>query len=397
MPKHTVTLKPGREAPIRAGHPWVFSNGVARAEDCRTGDVVRVYSAEDELLGTGTFHAGHTIRVRMVAPGRDLAINTDFFAARFKILRDQKRQHLPPNTDGYRLVHGDADYLPGLVVDIYADVAVFQIHTAGMETFRDAVIAALKRVPAPQAIVERSDVEGRTAEGLKGREPSVVFGDLPDRAPFTEDGIRYIADPLYGQKTGFFLDQRPVRRFVRQTAERQRIWNLFSYTGAFTVAAALGGAESILSVDASNTALEGAAEMLRLNGIDPQGRGIEFQQTGMDAFFAERASGDEKVDRIICDPPAFAKHRSELDAAGRGYIGLNQACFRHVASGGMLVTSSCSGVVSADEFRGMVRIAAGNAGRDARIVGEFSQPPDHTRRIAFPEGAYLKTLVLEVE
>lgn len=392
-----VRLKPGREVPVLAGHPWIFSKGLDTRERIGTGALVEVVSHDGKFLGIGTFHPGNTIRVRMLSPRRE-KIDAAFFAARFAELERLKLPHLPPETDGFRLVHGDADGLPGLVVDVFGGVAVFQIHTAGMEPFRDAISEALDETLRPEAIVERSDVEARRQDRLRPVEPAVRKGKVEDAVPFRENGLRLRADVLAGQKTGFFLDQRDARSLARSLAEGRKVLNLFSYTSAFGLAAAAGGADSVTNVDVSARALGLGRRIFEENGFTGEER-WRFVQSDVFDFFAEE---DERVGReygrglVVCDPPAFAKSYDRLEQARKAYLKLNRICLEALSPGAVLLTCSCSGMLSAEDFREILRLAAGQAGRFVRVLGFLGQPFDHTQLLAFPEGRYLKVLALEV-
>ncbi|MDR1932608.1 MAG: class I SAM-dependent rRNA methyltransferase [Spirochaetales bacterium] len=405
-----LRLKPGREFPLLAGHPWVFGGGVASAPaGCRAGDIVEVLSAGGDFLGMGTFHPANTIRLRMLSRERE-KIDADFFSRRFERLLVEKRRWLPPDTDGFRLVHADADYLPGLVVDVYGKTAVFQIHTAGMETCRAEIAQALRDPAGPvraACVVERSDAEARRQDGLKPRPAEIHFGNVTGPAPFREDGLPLYADVIEGQKTGFFLDQRDARLYVRGLAAGRRALNLFSYSCAFALAALAGGAEEVLNVDSSEAALGLGRSILLENGYGQAleaGR-VRFEAADvfeyLEAKTAElrgflRGPAGDAPGLLVCDPPAFAKSAAHLEQAKKAYGGLARLCFGLLAPGALFVTSSCSGALSPEEFTAILRIAAGRAGRRVRILKTLSQPFDHTTLLAFPEGPYLKTCVMEV-
>ncbi|MDD5746402.1 MAG: class I SAM-dependent rRNA methyltransferase [Candidatus Omnitrophica bacterium] len=388
-----VQLKIKKDAPIRAGHPWVFSNAIER--DCRgePGSLVRVMSHRGDFLGIGMFNPETSIRVRMVCREDRGAIDEMFFARRFAELAEGKKAYLPAQTTGYRIAHGDADYLPGLIVDSYADVLVFQIHTAGMERFRREIIAALQKTFSPRAIVERSDIAARVKEGLTELPARVHYGTIDGEIPFFENGLIFYADVLNGQKTGFFLDQRNTRIRSAAFVSGKTVLNLFGYTGAFSVYAAKAGAKQVVTVDSSQSALDCVARHFQDNALTPAGECLK-----LDIF----ASGAGKLlagynsDVIICDPPALAKSLKHVPQAMKAYTALNALCFSLLGKGGILITSSCSGRVTLEDFRDVARFAAGAAGRDVRIVDCLGHGYDHTDKLSFPEGRYLKTLILEV-
>ncbi len=404
-PLPVVVLKPGKDVPIRAGHPWVFSEAIAEGpEGLEPGELVEVQSRDGDRLGIGTFNPLTSIRVRLIThdvrtqmSDARSAIDAQWFEGKFKSLDAWKRSRLPERTTGYRLVHAETDGIPGLIVDRYGDVFVFQLHTAGMDRLREEIVTALTRAFVPTAIVERSDVEARKQEGLQDRPVAVHVGTIDAPIKFEEHGLTFSADVLKGQKTGFFLDQREARRRVGQLAKDKNVLNLFSYSGAFSVHAAMGGASYVESVDASHPALEAAQEQVRLNGMDPDDESrFAFTEADVIEYLEDPSLAQRAFELIVCDPPAFARHGSKTDEALKAYGALNAACFRLLGPGGILVTSSCSGRVDPDDFRSMLRRAAGRAGRDVRILDVLSQPVDHAERLAFPEGRYLKTAILEV-
>ncbi|MEI7511971.1 MAG: class I SAM-dependent rRNA methyltransferase [Candidatus Uhrbacteria bacterium] len=392
----SAVLLPGKDVPLRAGHPWVFSNAIGKIEGAPgPGDLVLVKDAKHETLGIGTWNGMNSIRVRMLSSKNEV-INAAWFANRFQELDTWKNAHLPDQTNGYRLVHAESDGIPGLIVDRYANVFVFQIHTVGMDRLRDEIIEGLK-IFSPKAIVERSDVEARLREGLKTLPPCVHIGAIEGPIQFQEYGLTFTADVLKGQKTGFFLDQREARHAVGSLAKNKRVLNLFGYTGAFSVHAAKGGASFVSTVDISNPALQIAQQQFALNGLDSEDESkYSFIEADvMDMLDAEKLENGP-YDLIVCDPPAFAKTDSQVDRALKAYSELNIACLKNLDVGGILVTSSCSGRVSTEDFRSMLRLAAGRAKRDVRILEWIGQPVDHAERLAFLEGRYLKTAVLEV-
>jgi len=410
MKNKIITLKKGKDMPVKAGHPWIFSGGIEKTEGkISNGEIADIYSSSGEYLATGSFHQGNSIRVRVISRKRNESIDTDFFIKRFKSLASVKKELLPAETDGYRLVHSDADMMPGLVVDIYGGSIVFQINTAAMEVMRQDIIEALAAVFKPVSIVEKSDMDNRKMDNLKALDPVIRYGGSTGPAFFNENGITMISDMLEGQKTGFYLDQRDARIFIKGISKGKRVLNLFSYTGGFSISAAAGGASEITSVDASERALEIAREIFAVNSTKGSGTGSNFpwiknirtEFIREDVFdFLARLLKQKKTgayDIIICDPPAFAKKREHAADALKGYTSLNRMCFEASSSGTVLVSSSCSGMIGWTEFTNMLRLASGQAGKGASIIADFSQASDHTRKISFPEGSYLKTTALLVE
>lgn len=392
-----VVLKPGREVPVKAGHPWIFSEALKADASGEPGMVVSVEDARGNQLGLGAWNGNTSIRVRMLTRDPQENIDAGFFSRRFAELDAWKTARLPAKTDGYRVVHAEADGLPGLILDRYADVCVFQLHTAGMDRLRKEITEAIRKTFKPAAIVERSDLDVRKIEGLADQPAGVIFGEVGPIAEFSEAGIRFAADVLHGQKTGFFLDQREARLAVGRLAAGRRVLNLFGYSGAFSVHAALGRAQSVTTVDVSRSALELAQKNFSLNGLDPEDESrYGFIEADVFEFMGDAQIRDQKFDLLICDPPALAKSQRHLPQAIKAYTDLNAACFAILPPGGSLVTSSCSGRLEPEAFRSLLRIAAGRAGQDVRVLDWLAQPVDHAERLAFPEGRYLKTAILEI-
>lgn len=387
-----ISLKPKKDVPVVSGHPWIFSNGIAKCEAKNIGEIVEVFSDREEYVGTGYFNPNGSISVRILSRVQGENFDSVFFEKRFRELDELKREVLPEKTTGYRLCYADADGLPGLIVDRYGDVFVFQIHTAGMDNFRKEIVSALKNAFNPSAIVERSDVEIRRQEGLKVLEPVIHFGNIDGEIIFEENGIKFYVDVIGGQKTGFFLDQRDTRKKLFDLSKGKKVLNLFCYTGAFSLYAAKGGAEKIVSVDISKTATEFVKKNFELNGLD----GGEVVCMDVFDFLSTEKIKAGDFDIIVCDPPAFAKSGGNVQKALKAYMDLNRKCMALLVEGGILFSSSCSGRVSLDDFRNTLKIAAGGARKDVRVISTIGQAVDHTDKLSFPEGRYLKTLVLQV-
>lgn len=384
-----LTLKPGREKSSATGHPWLFSGAFPyRIDKELHGHAVRIADADGAVVATGSASSKGNIAVRVFAQG-EATLDTDFFAARMseaKAVRDLAGLTLPGG--GYRLIFGEADRLPGLIVDIFDAVAVIQTATAFMDRMRDTIVAALARTVAPTTVIEKSVSPSRREEGLQER-IALLAGDDPGRVPFAENGMRFLADPLHGQKTGFFLDQRPLRDVVRRTAAGRSVLNLFSYSGAFGVAAMAGGATAVVNVDASADALDLAAATAAANDIDP----TRFTGVEADAFSYLGENSDETYGMVVVDPPALVKSRKDVESGGKAYHFLNRAALRRVADGGIYVTSSCSQLMPRLDFVAMVGRAAAQAGVRLQYLAEASQPADHPLSPSFPEGGYLTGFV----
>lgn len=386
-------LKKAKEGPLIAGHPWIFSNALAVEPQADPGALVSVYTHNDSPLGIGCLNPLTSIRIRMISRDINETIDANYFATKFRFLYDYKKKFLGTDTNAFRLAHGDADNLPGLIIDLYDKTAVFQIHTAGMDLLREAIIEGLCQALSPESIVERSDLSSRQREGLKDEPKGCVFGELQENVSFQENGLHFKADVLNGQKTGFFLDQRETRRAIQHYAPKRNVLNLFAYSGASSVYAATGGAKSITTLDISEKALGLAHDNFLANNLDPEDNN-RFQFLKADAFeYCKDPEFHGVFDFIICDPPAFAKTLAKKKIALEAYRRVNRLCFEMLAPQGILVTSSCSGVVSMEEFRQTLKYAASQAKRDPITLNELRQPFDHTEKLSFPEGRYLKSLI----
>ena len=391
-----VILKYGKEGPLLAGHPWIFSHALHDTSECIPGELVSVKTTEGKEIGIGYCNPLTSIRVRMLSRNPSEEIDVNFFVNKFKKLDAWKKSLLPAKTNGYRLVHAEADGLPGLIVDRYANIFVFQLHTAGMDRLRNVIIEALQTAFNPKVIVERSDLGVRKIEGLSDAPVAVRFGELDGLVAFQEAGIKFYADPLKGQKTGFFLDQRNARLAVGELAKGKRVLNLFGYTGAFSVHALKGGAEFVCTVDTSRPALETAHKNFELNKLDPEDQeSCMFLEADVMDLLQDKELPGAPYDLIICDPPSFAKSERHLDQALKSYTALNQACLENLAPNGILVTSSCSGRLEASDFKSMLKLACGRSRRKAWLMNWLAQPVDHAELLVFPEGAYLKTAILQ--
>lgn len=383
-----VVLKKGRETPVRAGHPWVFSQGIEGDASFSPGEPVSVLSFDGAFVGTGIINPNSDIRVRMM-DSSDITPDSSYFQKRFSSLLAYKRTLLSADSTGFRLVNADADRIPGLIADIYGSCLVVQFHAVSAEAFRKPILEALEKVVKPEVIVERSDLEVRKREGMHPIPARILKGSLNGCPRFTENGLTFFADVMQGQKTGFFLDQRTAREALGRYAKDKTLLNLFSYTGAFGVYGARHGAKRVVNVDISERAQETARENFSVNGLHASG--IDFLCT--DAFEYLYDSRDS-FDVVVCDPPAFAKTQRAIEKALKAYTSLNAQCIARLTENGVLLTSSCSGRVTMDDFRHTLRVAAYQSRRRMHILHEFSHAPDHTDALSFPEGRYLKTIVL---
>lgn len=392
-----ITLKKGREESLLRFHPWVFSGAIARTEgDFAEGDVVDVYAADNQFLGSGHYQIG-SISVRMLT-FTPREINDTYWTQSLQEAYDVRRTlGLTDNaqTTAYRLAHGECDFLPGLIIDIYGNTAVIQAHSAGMFKARTQIANALQKVYGNKlaAIYDKSAATAPFKAGLELKDGYLFRNENIELTNcITENGNKFLIDWENGQKTGFFLDQRDNRALLGHYAKNKKVLNLFCYTGGFSVYALTGGAAAVHSVDSSQRAVDLAARNAALNAA-----AAPHEAFATDAFEYLRNSRPHEYDLMILDPPAFAKHTGALRNALQAYKRLNAAAFEKIASGGIVFSFSCSQVVNRVDFRNAVFSAAAIARRKVRILHQLTQPADHPVNIFFPEGEYLKGLVLHVE
>ena len=390
-----VFLKPGKEESLKRFHPWVFSGAIARVEgEPEEGEVVDVYTSKKEFIACGHFQIG-SIAVRVLS-FRQEPIDHAFWVRRLQVAKDLRCALGVlgnPQNNTYRLVHGEGDNLPGLIIDVYDHTAVMQAHSAGMHLDRMAVAEALEEVMGDviQHIYYKSETTLPFKADLLATENGFLKGGSPENVAM-ENGLKFHVDWLKGQKTGFFVDQRENRALLERYAKGRNVLNMFCYTGGFSFYAMRGGANLVHSVDSSAKAIDLTNENVSLNFPGD----TRHQAFAEDAFKFLDRMGDQ-YDLIILDPPAFAKHRDALRNALRGYTKLNAKAFEKIRPGGILFTFSCSQVVNKQDFRNAVFTAAAQSGRSVRILHQLTQTGDHPVNIYHPEGEYLKGLVLYVE
>ena len=390
----TIVLKRGKEESLKRFHPWIFSGAIAFADNnIEEGETVRVLNADNEFIAIGHFQVG-SIAVRVLT-FEDIDIDEGFWCERLTSALEMRRLTGiadNPTNNTYRLVHGEGDNLPGLVIDCYGKTAVMQAHSVGMHRHRNVIAQQLVKVMGNRIehVFYKSETTLPYKAGL-GQENGFIVGGCNDNIA-VENGLKFHVDWLRGQKTGFFVDQRENRCLLESYAKDKTVLNMFCYTGGFSFYAMRGGAKTVHSVDSSAKAIELTNANVELN-FPNDNRHEAFCE---DAFkFLDAA--DNKYDLIILDPPAFAKHRAALHNALKGYTRLNVKAFQRIRKGGILFTFSCSQVVTKDNFRNAVFTAAAQAGRNVRILHQLHQPADHPINIYHPEGEYLKGLVLYVE
>lgn len=389
-----IYLKKGKDDSLRRFHPWIFSGAIKRfSEEIEEGETVRVFTDEGKFIAVGHYQIG-SIAVRVLSFNDD-TIDSAFWKAKLEsALRLRIRIGVAdnPQNDTYRLVHGEGDCLPGLVIDVYGKTAVMQAHSVGMHVCRADIAQSLKDVMGDriQNIFYKSETTLPFKADL-GQENGFIYGYSDDNVA-TENGLKFHVDWLRGQKTGFFVDQRENRSLLEKYSEGRKVLNMFCYTGGFSFYAMRGGAELVHSVDSSAKAIELTKKNVELN-FPGDSRHEAYCE---DAFRYLDESGNN-YDLIILDPPAFAKHKAALRNALKGYTRLNMKAFEKIKPGGIVFTFSCSQVVNKDNFRNAVFTAAALAKRNVRILHQLHQPADHPVNIYHPEGEYLKGLVLYVE
>ena len=387
-----IFLKPGREKSLRHRHPWVFSGAIERVEGAPAmGETVTVAAHDGSFLAHAAYCPQSQIRARAWSFEESDRVDAAFLEKRLAA-SIARRASMRPGTDAVRLVHGESDGLPGVVVDRYAHVAVVQLLSAGAEAWREMWGPAIARAAGVSTVFERSDVEVRSLEGLPPRIGPLV-GEEPAPVRITEDGIAYEVDVVAGQKTGFFIDQRDNRALARELAAGADTLNAFCYTGGFTLAALAGGAKHVDSIDTSEEALAQARRNLALNGLDA-GR-AEWIAADVFAHLRKYRDRGRRFGLIVLDPPKFAPTEKHVPNAARAYKDINLWALKLLAPGGHLLTFSCSGAVSPDLFQKIVAGAAADARVDAQVRRHLGPSTDHAVSIHFPEGEYLKGLWLQ--
>ncbi len=390
-----IILKPGREKSILRRHPWIFSGSVAQVRgNVERGGIVNVFSSKKEFLGRGSFHPDSSIRIR-IWTFEDEPVNEELISKKLRIATTLRKDDLSlfPKTC-CRLFYAESDGIPGLIVDSYGKYLVVQFLTSGVELWKKEITAILSEITGIENIYERSDVDVRELEGMQQSKGVLTGKEPPDVIRITENGLNFFIDIVNGQKTGFYIDQRENRMNIRKYTKGKSVLNCFSYTGGFSMNAWKGGADQILSIEASEDAVSIAKKNTFLNGIDMN----KIKWIVGDVFEELRnlRNRAQKFDLIILDPPKFAPTVSQVQAASRGYKDINLLAFKLLNPRGVLVTFSCSGGVSRELFQKIVAGAALDAGVEASVLEFLSQAPDHPIALNFPEAEYLKGLVCRI-
>lgn len=394
MTTKTIQLKKGKEESLKRFHPWIFSGAILRMDEgIEEGELVKVVTFDREFIAIGHYQIG-SIAVRILS-FRDITIDQEFWKSRLKAALNMRIAigiADNPTNNTYRLVHGEGDLLPGLIIDCYGKTAVMQAHSVGMHVERLHICEALRCVMGSR--IEHVFYKSETTLPFKaelGQQDGFLYGGSDDNVAI-ENGLKFHVDWLKGQKTGFFVDQRENRTLLEKYAQNRSVLNMFCYTGGFSVYAMRGGAKLVHSVDSSAKAVELTNANIKLN-FPSDDRHAAF----CDDAFKYLDAHDAQYDLVVLDPPAFAKHRAALRNALKGYTRLNVKGFERIKPGGILFTFSCSQVVTKENFRNAVFTAAAQAKRKVRILHQLHQPADHPINIYHPEGEYLKGLVLYVE
>lgn len=390
-----VILNKGKDKAAWQLHPWVFSGAVQQVIGApENGSVVSVYNSDDEFIAYGLYNNSSRVAVRLLEWHPDLEIDEDWWRNRVRSAV-RNRQHLLSETnDTLRLVFAEADFLPGLIVDKYADYISIQVHSAGVELVKTTIIEELANLLQPKGIYERSDLRSREHEGLMDCNGSLYGVVPPEFVRIIENGIHYQVNIVEGQKSGFYCDQRENRQITAQYTKGKRVLDCFSYSGGFTLNALRAGAAHVTAVDSSALAIDTLKQNVEGNGFGPDL--YTTVQTDVNKYLRQLGEENAIFDLIVLDPPKYAPSRSALDKASRAYKDLNRRALMLLNSGGLLATFSCSGAMDIDTFKQVIAWAALDAGKEIQYIRQFHQPEDHPVRASFSEGEYLKGLLVRV-
>ena len=392
----SASLKPYKEESLVSGHAWIFSGALQQPPRwIETGGLVDVKSSKGHFVARGYYNPQTDIAIRILTRNPEEAIDGEFVRDRVRRAVELRHVFQVEQTNAYRLIHSEGDDLPGLVVDRFADILVMQIHTAGMERLRSLLIEALLQETGVSGILLRNDSMSRRREGLEVEEPVTVAGKVPEHIIIHENGVQFLVDPWQGQKTGFFLDQRDKRESLRKYARGKRVLNCFSYTGGFSLYAALTGKDTtVTSVDISSPAVEASRKNFELNGLNPDN--YEFRITDVFTYLEHAVERGEQFDVVVLDPPAFAKTQSTRNNALKAYRRLNMLGMQVLRPGGTLLTCSCSGVIGMDDLLGVLSQSAHRFQRPVQLLETYTHGVDHPINLAMPETAYLKAVFCRV-
>ncbi len=392
----TASLKPRREESLLGGHLWIFSGALQQPPHwIEPGGLVDVKSSTGQFVARGYYNPQTDIAIRILTRNIEEAIDSGFLRRRIRSAVALRQVFDPSRTNAYRLINSEGDGLPGLIVDRFAEVLVAQIHTAGMERLRPLLIDALIDETGTRGLLLRNDSSSRRREGLEIEEPRVVAGGVPTQVAVRENEVLFLIDPWQGQKTGFFLDQRDKREALRKYTRAKRVLNCFSYTGGFSVYAALTDDKTrVTSVDISAQAIEEARRHFILNGIDPNWH--QFLIADVFDYLEQAQREGEQFDVVVLDPPAFAKTQSSRSQALKAYRRLNTLGMQVLRPGGILLTCSCSGVIGMDDLLGALSQSAQHLQRLVQLLETYTHGVDHPINLAMPETSYLKAVFCRV-
>ena len=393
----TASLKPHREESLQSGHLWIFSGALQQPPHwIEPGGLVDVKSSTGQFVARGYYNPRTDIAIRLLTRKIEQAIDEDFLRKRIRSAVDLRKVFDPNKTNTYRLINSEGDGLPGLIVDRFAEILVAQMHTAGIERLRSRLIDALMEETDTRGILLRNDSQSRRREGLELEEPQVVTGGVPTQVTVRENNVLFLVDPWQGQKTGFFLDQRDKREALRKYTQAKRVLNCFSYSGSFSVYAALTSEKTrVTSVDISAPAIESARQNFILNGLDPNHH--QFLVADVFDYLQQAQGAGEQFDVVVLDPPAFAKTQSARAQALKAYRRLNTLGMQVLRPGGILLTCSCSGVIGMNDLLGALSQSAQRLQRTVQLLETFSYGVDHPLNLAMPETAYLKVVFCRIE
>jgi 23S rRNA (cytosine1962-C5)-methyltransferase len=392
-----IELMPGREKSLLRRHPWIFSGGIKNhSTDISAGETIEVFSSQGKSLGFGSYSPASQIRVRMLSFSSETVIDEKYFHQQIESAvqrREIYRRSVAGNA--FRLIHSESDFLPGVILDVYGRTGVLQLVTAGADYWRKEIISSIHDIVPLDCLIEKSDVDSLSLEGLSPR-VEVLFGTPdPNGLEIVENGIKYHLDPIHGQKTGFYLDQRENRAIFKPFATEKKVLDCFCFSGGFSLNALAADAQHVTCVDSSAEALDLVNTNVRINGFSPER--IQVVEANVFEYLRGQRDRGEQYDLIVLDPPKFAPTAAQVDKAARAYKDINLLACKLLKPGGMLFTFSCSGGVGLSLFQKIVSDAALDAGRDMQIIHYLHQAGDHPVLSSFPEGEYLKGIAGIVE
>ena len=391
-----VRLKKGKEKAVLQLHPWIFSGAIENTKGkLENGEIVEVLDINKGFLAFGFYNSNSRVAVRLLEWNSEVAIDEAWWRLKVRKAVEARRPIFESEqTNTCRLIFSEADFMPGLIVDKYADFLSVQIHSSGIEKVKDVILDELQQLLQPTGIFERSDAGARSHEGLEPSSGTLLGAEPPEFVTVSENGVLYNVNIAEGQKSGFFCDQRDNRRIVAEHAKGKRVLDCFSYSGGFSLNSLKSGAKEVISVDSSALAIDTLKQNISLNKLDKLAHSVI--QSDVNKQLRNFREAGEKFDIVVLDPPKYAPSRSTLDKASRAYKDLNRLGMSLLESGGLLATFSCSGAVDINHFKQVLAWAALDAGKEIQFIYQFCQPEDHPVRASFPEGEYLKGLLCRV-